>query len=136
LPGTHAAITEHPPITDEQIAQRAYELWEARGCPSGDGTEDWEAARAELMAQRVAVIAGNAPELVRNGSHAAGQHAAGQHAAGQHAAGQHSAAQHGDKPTRRAELAEPCHALAGAAPPSYAAPRGRGILLRLLDRLI
>ena len=25
------------PITDERIAQRAYELWEARGCPPGDG---------------------------------------------------------------------------------------------------
>lgn len=126
LPGTHAAIAEHPPISDEQIAQRAYELWEARGCPSGDGTEDWEAARAELMAQRVAVIAGNAPELVRNGSHAPGPHASGQLAGGQPA----------DKSTRRAELAKPCSALAGATLPAYDAPRGRGILLRLLDRLI
>jgi hypothetical protein len=118
LPATHAPITEHPPITDEQIARRAYELWEARGCPPGDGTDDWEAARAELMARRVAVIAGGPAELVRNGCHNAGQHGAGQHGAG---------------PIRRAE---PCAALAGATLPSYEAPRGRGILLRLLDRLI
>jgi hypothetical protein len=128
LPVTHAPITEHPPITDEQIARRAYELWEARGCPPGDGTDDWEAARAELMARRVAVIAGGPAELVRNGCHNAGQHGAGQHGAGQHGAGQHGAG-----PIRRAE---PCAALAGATLPSYEAPRGRGILLRLLDRLI
>ncbi len=35
-------------LSDEVIAHRAYELWMARGCPPGDGTEDWEAAIAEL----------------------------------------------------------------------------------------
>jgi len=35
-------------VPQEAIARRAYELWEARGCPSGDGTEDWERAVAEL----------------------------------------------------------------------------------------
>lgn len=37
-------------VTNEEIARRAYELWEARGCPPGDGTEDWEVAKSELMA--------------------------------------------------------------------------------------
>ena len=39
-------------VSTEEIARRAYELWEARGCPSGDGTEDWEAAKSELLAER------------------------------------------------------------------------------------
>ena len=40
-------------ISDDEIAQRAYEIWQSRGCPASDGSEDWEAARAELMASRV-----------------------------------------------------------------------------------
>lgn len=39
-------------VSQEEIARRAYQLWEARGCPPGDGTEDWEAARSELIALR------------------------------------------------------------------------------------
>jgi DUF2934 family protein len=35
-------------VPQEEIARRAYELWEARGRPACDGTEDWEAAVAEL----------------------------------------------------------------------------------------
>ena len=38
-------------ISDEAIAARAYEIWEARGCPEGDGADHWAAARAELEAQ-------------------------------------------------------------------------------------
>jgi hypothetical protein len=38
-------------VPTEEIARRAYELWEARGRPPGDGTEDWEAAVAELTSQ-------------------------------------------------------------------------------------
>ena len=37
-------------VSEEEIARRAYEIWQARGCPASDGSEDWEAARAELMA--------------------------------------------------------------------------------------
>ena len=38
-------------VSDEAIAQRAYELWCERGCPEGsDGREDWDAAAAELTA--------------------------------------------------------------------------------------
>ena len=39
------------PVTDETISIRAYEIWQARGCPEGDGSENWEAAKAELTAE-------------------------------------------------------------------------------------
>jgi hypothetical protein len=41
-------------VSDEEIARRAYEIWEARGKPASDGNEDWETAKAELTAARVA----------------------------------------------------------------------------------
>jgi hypothetical protein len=41
-------------ISDDEIAERAYAIWQARGCPPGDGSEDWQAAKAELMGSRVA----------------------------------------------------------------------------------
>jgi hypothetical protein len=44
--------TSHAELPTEEIARRAYELWEARGRPSGDGTEDWDAAVAELATRR------------------------------------------------------------------------------------
>jgi hypothetical protein len=40
-------------ISQEEIARRAYEIWQARGCPPGDGSENWRAAEAELIAARV-----------------------------------------------------------------------------------
>ena len=40
-------------ISDEEIARRAYEIWQSRGCPATDGQEDWEAARAELTGTRI-----------------------------------------------------------------------------------
>jgi hypothetical protein len=39
-------------VTHEEIARRAYELWQARGCPAGDGNADWDAAVAELTSER------------------------------------------------------------------------------------
>jgi hypothetical protein len=39
-------------VPHEEIARRAYELWEARGCPPGDGSQDWDAALAELSLHR------------------------------------------------------------------------------------
>lgn len=39
-------------IPQEEIARRAYELWQARGCPPGDGSDDWERAVAELKSAR------------------------------------------------------------------------------------
>jgi hypothetical protein len=43
-----------PAVSQEEIARRAYEIWQSRGCPSSDGTEEWQAAEAELLAARVA----------------------------------------------------------------------------------
>jgi hypothetical protein len=40
-------------VRQEEIARRAYEIWQSKGCPSGDGSEDWQAAEAELIAARV-----------------------------------------------------------------------------------
>ena len=34
-----------------RIAQRAYELWEARGCPPSDGAEDWRNAEKQIMGE-------------------------------------------------------------------------------------
>ena len=48
-------MTTSPPyISDNEIAERAYEIWQSRGCPEGDGNQDWETARAEIMASRIA----------------------------------------------------------------------------------
>jgi hypothetical protein len=38
-------------ISDNTIAKRAYGLWEARGCPQGDGSEDWQLAKRQLLAE-------------------------------------------------------------------------------------
>lgn len=40
--------------TREQIAQRAYELYEQRGCEPGREIEDWLAAERELRNQNLA----------------------------------------------------------------------------------
>ena len=45
--------TDHCDIPQEDIARRAYEIWQARGCPATDGSEEWQAAEAELMATRI-----------------------------------------------------------------------------------
>jgi hypothetical protein len=39
-------------VSEEEIARRAYERWQERGCPPGDGSEDWIAAERELVAKR------------------------------------------------------------------------------------
>jgi hypothetical protein len=39
-------------VSEQEIARRAYELWQARGCPAGDGAEDWQAAEKELISRR------------------------------------------------------------------------------------
>jgi len=39
-------------VSEEEIARAAYERWQARGCPPGDGSEDWQAAERELFATR------------------------------------------------------------------------------------
>jgi hypothetical protein len=42
-----------PQIDRDEIARRAYEIWQARGCPPGDGSDNWRAAEEELLAARV-----------------------------------------------------------------------------------
>ena len=42
---------QRPEIVDKAIAQRAYELWQQRGCPEGDGADDWQTARDQLLAE-------------------------------------------------------------------------------------
>jgi hypothetical protein len=37
----------------EDIARRAYELWEARGCPHGCADEDWYRAEQELSGEEL-----------------------------------------------------------------------------------
>jgi hypothetical protein len=37
--------------THEQIAQRAYQLWEQRGRPSGEPEVDWGEAERELQSK-------------------------------------------------------------------------------------
>jgi hypothetical protein len=47
----HCDVTSQG-VSHEEIAQRAYELWQARGCPEGDGSEDWDAALSELASRQ------------------------------------------------------------------------------------
>jgi hypothetical protein len=48
---SHCDVTSQD-IPHEAIANRAYELWQARGCPEGDGSEDWDAALAEFASRQ------------------------------------------------------------------------------------
>ena len=47
---------ENPTVSHEEVSRRAYEIWESRGRPEGDGSQDWDAALAELTSQRPGVI--------------------------------------------------------------------------------
>lgn len=38
-------------ISDETIAKRAYEIWEERGRPEGDGSDNWSLAQKQLIAE-------------------------------------------------------------------------------------
>jgi hypothetical protein len=44
--------TEPPAPTYQMIAQRAYEIWEAKGRPAGTEAENWVQAERELRGQR------------------------------------------------------------------------------------
>jgi|GEM_PF-4363440 len=52
-----AMISGCSAITEEQIAKRAYELWEARGCPLGNGSADWRDAKEQLLAENRSSLA-------------------------------------------------------------------------------
>ncbi len=57
--------TTQSAVSDEEIARRAYEIWQKRGCPPGDGSEDWQAAEAELQSSRIGRN-GSTQERVQN----------------------------------------------------------------------
>jgi hypothetical protein len=40
-------------VDESLVRNRAYELWEARGCPYGSDQEDWFSAEQELRQQPV-----------------------------------------------------------------------------------
>ena len=46
-------LTTQCNVPQDEIASRAYEIWQNRGCPAGDGSQDWRAAEAELIAARI-----------------------------------------------------------------------------------
>ena len=50
---TTRATSVQPELSQSSIAERAYVRWIARGCPISDGQEDWFAAQAELLAERL-----------------------------------------------------------------------------------
>jgi hypothetical protein len=49
-------------LTPASIAERAYAKWLERGCPAGDGLEDWLAAQSELEHEH----AKRTPRLVKS----------------------------------------------------------------------
>ena len=53
----HGGTTGHGVVafTHEDIAARAYSLWEARGCPEGSADEDWFRAAKELRSMAAPV---------------------------------------------------------------------------------
>ena len=48
---------ETPAEVQEQIRQRAYELFEKRGCEDGHALDDWLQAEAEIVENAKAVAA-------------------------------------------------------------------------------
>jgi hypothetical protein len=52
-----------PPPSEEDVATRAYQRWLDRGCPSGDGYEDWIAAKLELESEWSLRVARRQPDF-------------------------------------------------------------------------
>jgi len=48
---TRASKAASAVLSETLIAERAYSLWLARGCPISDGQQDWFAAQAELLSE-------------------------------------------------------------------------------------
>ena len=38
-------------ISNDTVSKRAYEIWESRGRPQGDGSENWQLAQKQLLAE-------------------------------------------------------------------------------------
>ena len=45
---SHEATQSSKHVTDQMICERAYQIWQLRGCPEGDGSTDWEIAKQQL----------------------------------------------------------------------------------------
>ena len=52
IPALHIAEANGPMFSHEQIANRAYELWEAEGKPEGADRKNWYEAERQLRAKR------------------------------------------------------------------------------------
>lgn len=50
---TTPETTDRPSATHEEIAQLAYQYWEARGRPLGSAEQDWLRAEGDLMMERL-----------------------------------------------------------------------------------
>ena len=52
---------DQPAYADQEIADLAYDLWEARGCPEGSPDDDWyraiELLRSRDQRERAAAVA-------------------------------------------------------------------------------
>ena len=58
-------MSEHPsPISHDQIAARAREIWEAEGRPEGKAADHWWQAEAELRTRIATLAAATAPPVV------------------------------------------------------------------------
>ncbi len=53
----HAADERKRREDERDIALRAYELWQERGCPEGSAEEDWIQAEREVKSKEVNVAA-------------------------------------------------------------------------------
>lgn len=48
VPDTSAVSIHTRPVTEDAIATRAYQIWQARGCLADSAYEDWFQAENEL----------------------------------------------------------------------------------------
>jgi hypothetical protein len=67
-PASDAGSSPADGLPEELIAMRAYEIWQQRGCPMGQDSEDWFAAKEELEEQRLGYAAPT-PEDRERGEH-------------------------------------------------------------------
>jgi len=52
-----AGVPETKEITEQEIRERAYEIFEKRGGHGGDADEDWYQAESELLANKGTTLA-------------------------------------------------------------------------------
>ncbi len=69
LSETAPETTDRPSATHEEIAQLAYQYWEARGRPLGSPEQDWLQAEHDLMMERL--VWGNQSAAGSESAHAA-----------------------------------------------------------------